>query len=335
MATDYPGDPAAAQSPSPAPGPENVPIVHLPADGEAANVASANQEWKTLADHIAWLKKPRARLSQWTEAVRRYRNAVLNTRFGIDHMGFPAGRIIDWREDWCDVGFTTKNSAGTGAWAKRWNYYIVGAVPGSIQIGDAPSNGGGYALPPYCPYLGMTGGVSGGANNNVCLVEGNRALTMTDADLECVFEFVMAASAGSGANGFTSAGLATAAQSGDTSQLTSFRGAGFIFRDGVDTNIQAYYRTLSGSATFVDTGVTPGAWRRCRIEVRGSNQCDDAAARVIYYIDGAIVANVAIDLDRLGLIPFFRQWTNGSALCGCGFGPAAFRGNLNFGDSLL
>lgn len=55
MSSDYTGSATSSQSPGPAPGVGVAPIIRLPVDGEAANVASIYQELKQLADFVAFL----------------------------------------------------------------------------------------------------------------------------------------------------------------------------------------------------------------------------------------------------------------------------------------
>lgn len=55
MPTNYTGDPTATQSPSPQPGASQVPIASLPADGDDLDAASVAQDFKTLADFVAFL----------------------------------------------------------------------------------------------------------------------------------------------------------------------------------------------------------------------------------------------------------------------------------------
>ena len=57
MSFPYTPDPGATQPPSPPPGRTVDPIPELPADGDALNVASVNQDFKVLADFIAYLQR--------------------------------------------------------------------------------------------------------------------------------------------------------------------------------------------------------------------------------------------------------------------------------------
>lgn len=57
MASQYTGNPTAAQSPSPAPSFNADPIGNLPADGDTLNVSSVNQALKVPLDWIAFLRR--------------------------------------------------------------------------------------------------------------------------------------------------------------------------------------------------------------------------------------------------------------------------------------
>jgi hypothetical protein len=113
LSTDYDGLATATQAPSVPPTPGVVPTVSIPADGEALNVASITQAFKTLADFEAWLMSPRAKVSAWADPIFRYRSALLHTRSYIDHLGFISGRVVQWDEDWPYVG------SGVGTFGPR------------------------------------------------------------------------------------------------------------------------------------------------------------------------------------------------------------------------
>lgn len=100
MASNYTGVATATQAPSGPPIPGGDPIASIPADGDPRNAASIAQMVKVAMDWVSWLTKPRARTGIWAEAVMRFRSALLHTRFGIDHLGLPGGRIQQWNEMW-------------------------------------------------------------------------------------------------------------------------------------------------------------------------------------------------------------------------------------------
>jgi hypothetical protein len=104
VSTNYTGVATATQAPSGPPLPGGAPIVQIPSDGDSENAASVTQMVKVLADWITAGFSPRARLAtlaaHWPEGVIRFASALLHTRFGIDHLGLPAGRIVHWNEDW-------------------------------------------------------------------------------------------------------------------------------------------------------------------------------------------------------------------------------------------
>src|SRR5919108_1106272 len=100
MPTAYTPDPTAAQAPSPAPVPENLPVLNIPIATEGRTVSSIEQFVKALGDHLAWLKRPRGDGSLVTRWLQRWRTAQLHTRFALDRHGFPAATVVHWQEWW-------------------------------------------------------------------------------------------------------------------------------------------------------------------------------------------------------------------------------------------
>lgn len=115
MASDYTGNPSAAQSPSPAPGPGIIQTVRLPADGDALNAASVAQAWKTLVDRQAFDAYP--------------------------------GRVCSFRERW-DIAAATLTNANTGViadLAKRWTWFISAGTTQTATFQNPSTAGGNYA----------------------------------------------------------------------------------------------------------------------------------------------------------------------------------------------
>jgi hypothetical protein len=116
VSTNYTGVATATQAPSGPPLPGGAPIVQIPSDGDSENAASVTQMVKVLADWITAGFSPRARVAtltaHWSEGVIRFASALLHTRFGIDHLGLPGGRIVHWNEDWSRGVAIDAQSAG-------------------------------------------------------------------------------------------------------------------------------------------------------------------------------------------------------------------------------
>jgi hypothetical protein len=120
MSTDFTGDPADASAPDAAPTPENFPIVRSPSDGDILNAASVLQRAKALANHVAFLKKPIARVSQWAENLRTYRDGRGRRRFKIDHFGMDHGALYGWAEQWFPSQPFTMSGPDTSTAAGNW-----------------------------------------------------------------------------------------------------------------------------------------------------------------------------------------------------------------------
>jgi len=299
---NYTGDPAAADAPDAAPTPENFPVSDLPADTETLNAASIQQAIKAPDNHIAWLKGPIARASQWLETIRRYRNARGQRRSGISHPGFPDGRFIDINEPWIDVNATTKNAPGSGAWFGRWNYGIFG-VDGDIAANDSPNesttipNGSGIAVT-------VTGS---GASASVVetarkpLVLGANGCIVLAADvgfsgLDNADGPAFGLGPGTMVSGSSSAAFETLAP--------SFTAA--FYKPIGNANWWTYVKA-GGSPTIEDTGVAANAKHRLRIEAYGSGVADDSNTRVNFIIDGALENEEILDITGTGT-PFIRNY---------------------------
>jgi hypothetical protein len=135
MPTNYTGNPTAVEAPAVAPGPNIAPVLALPVDTDVANSASIYQPFKTLADYQAYLyqnwfpNKPMLTndLPQW-----RFTDAAGNNRFLIDHVGFPAGRLAQFREDWQTTMSNYTTTQAVISENRKWQYFAVGAA----QVGS-------------------------------------------------------------------------------------------------------------------------------------------------------------------------------------------------------
>lgn len=303
--SNYTGNPNATQAPASPPVDRAVPVVALPADGDPANAASVAQAFKVPADYLAFNQAPFAEGGQPAQEILPFKTAIGHRRSGVDHLGQPGGNYLQWLEQWLDVAFELKNSLGNGPWAGNWFYSLAGPFAG--QVTSAVAGGGGTGLVGGGLFLQCSGS---GATTNSSHAEAAAGLpmgvdsdTFVDWSANCTnhanAEFDM---------GFYDTSPTLLGSAAVFSTLTQV-GAAFVRRNG-DTNWKAYTRALgAGSATLTDTGVafSSGSAARFRIELRGSNESDDAVARVIFYVNGAVVANVATDLGGIGgMSPFFR-----------------------------
>lgn len=114
MAAPYIGNPSAAQSPSPAPGPGIIPTVSLIADADGNTAANLYQAWKVPADQLAF----------WA---------------------FP-GRYGQLRERW-DIAAATLSATTNpiADLAKRWSFSIVAGATQTAAFQNASTAGGNYS----------------------------------------------------------------------------------------------------------------------------------------------------------------------------------------------
>lgn len=284
MSSNYTPDPTATQAPALVPQSDGNPIVVLPSDGDAANVASIHQAFKVLGDHIAWLFKPRAKAASFSQWIQTWRTALLHKRFTIDHMGLPAGRILAWLEQWRIQG-TLVIDTGIIPNVIGWSFFTLNgsAAWGAISrvrlvILNVAAAVGNYATLTHLPESKF------GAEKDI-------ALEFT-ASLEV-------------------------ANSADTSYFLGFRADADLFADPAPSNADAYVwfvkeagtanwfamcRDGAGS-TSVDTGVVPvtgtASEQRFRIEWHGSTVADDSTSRILFFIDGVQVANITTNLPTV------------------------------------
>jgi hypothetical protein len=337
MATNYTGVATATQAPSAAPEPGSAPVVVLPADGDPLNAASVAQSKKVLADYIAWMLSPRAKASSWLQALRRYRNARLQTVSAVDHLGFPAGRFVGWDEDWSNLALTSKGNTDpdSGAWAGRWDYGLPGAGTLNASIAVAAPHVTSF---PASRFVQMA---VAAATNADAHVESSKGETISDANRAIAFQWM--------AKNHVPAELGTCevamgvsiddANAADTGTFSSIAspGAAFVKRTS-DTNWQCYTKAIGGSAAYADSGVAgnTNAIRRFRVEVIGANVADDSTARVNFFVDDTHVGVVLVVGAGIAR-PFFRlsRSSSGSNACDLFIGAANWRHNLLASDVVL
>ena len=295
MSTTYNGNPAATQTPSSPPAPGVSPELVLPADGDADNAASIAQAFKVLADFISWLTAPFAIALAWTQEIVAWRNARLQKIYGIDHFGFPRGRLIRWDEDW-------KQSSGyacsgvTSRQVGNWTQIITSAG-GSIAV-TAPGT-------PFGP---------------------TRALRLTtDNGGGAVGQYVEQAIAADTADGYLDDDTIISIDFDvDTSDIAyqqiyvglravDLTNAVYFLSDTSGANWQCITKASPGS-TGVDSGVAVAISTiyRFRIVMVGANRGDDATRRALFFINGALVANITTNIpvgSSNVLSPFMRGVT--------------------------
>lgn len=328
MPTNYTPDPTIAQAPSAIPEPENYPTLAIPNAGEGATVSSISQFVKALGDHLAWLKKPRAKASSWAQAIMRFRNAGLHTRFAIDHLGLPGGHVIQkdilWERTLDSIGGT---AAGTAfAAMPDFKYFGLDTGPGSSSASISFADFGQAAL----PCLALRSAATGGDFAAVC-----SALLGAFKDVNhWALDFMAAAG-----NGFDERDVVIG--------LGEYLGAdpdatqdfiGFKRIDSINSNWHAVTRFGGLPGTVTDTGVAiatgspfPTSWDRLRVEWHGATVADNGTRAVRFYVNGALVAthttNLPID-KNFNIIVGDTHATGVANNVDFYVGPMRLRGNI-------
>lgn len=262
-----------------------------------------------------WLASPNGLSGDFVKAVWAWGNSKRHAGHIINHQGILDGRILTIEEDWIDVGGETKGIApDTGPWFGRWNFGIFGqggnvfASPPATDLGASPWGpragvtiiGGAFPFAQSSAIIEMCRGVMFGGSAYLSMeaalsVNPNGAGTIDTAD---TFSF-----------GFSNGTLVAAASVApcDTAAMASNAGAYLVKLTG-GTNWTVVSRPVGGGGASTTTGVTValGSPLRYRVEVVHSGAADDSAVHVIHYINGAIVANHAVDMSGAMLTPFLR-----------------------------
>lgn len=306
MATTYTPDPTATQAPASQPDPDDFPIMDLPSNGDAVDVSGVLQAWKALGDFIAWIKSPRAKASSWTQAIRRYKNALLQDIYGIDHFGFPRGRLSMWTENW-PASLTYECGGITARQVGKWRQVITSAG-GSI---DSPGPGvGGVAGNPFGPIRAIrfftdTGGTAVGQYVEQFIAQDSYDGYLDDDTVLSVdFDFV--------ATDITHQTIMVGfAESGLDIDPTN---AVFFLSDASGPNWQCITKSNPG-ATGSDSGVViaTNTIYRFRIVAVGAHRSDDSTRRVLFFINGNLVGNITTSIPfgsgNQAYAPFMRGTT--------------------------
>jgi len=295
MPTNHTGDKTLTQAPSPKPNPGISPIVVIPNDGEDSDAASISQALAATADLLDWLTKPQAKTADWAAPIVKYLSADGKQRWGIDHLGFPAGRLNHWREAW-PAADTTGALTGTGGVSFGNAGWTISRVQTSgicrADVKDPDTNWSQR-------YVDLQTGDT--ANDVIGLWRPPSSRFTADSLIALEWDAKPAGLSGN-----------TKYVMGFIGNLLPASGVGAWFEwPGSGTNWLC--RSFDGSAfSQIDSGVaaTTG-WARFRIEYHGANVDDSAAERVLYFINGALVANKTTNMPSGGSPPnaqvYFQQ----------------------------
>jgi hypothetical protein len=285
MPTPYTGNPLASEAPGGAPEPEGAPLIVLPADADPPNASTFIQAYKALADWVAFSLKPRAKTGNWTDAITKWRDAAGRKRFGIDHLGFPGGQLNRWRQGW-DASFT-QAGAGTTALADGWFSEVVKAGAGTGQAGSIAPNvnfaGSRFARlegadsANDCSYVSKSAPCWFNSNFLIAMWWDGRIPTLQNYIHVMGFNDIIS---------FKSPVL-----HGPQARFYNSGGSG-----------NWHCQTDDGAAkTDVDSGVAVDtSVHRFRIEFHGSVLDESGTERVLFFIDGNVVANITTHLPSAG-----------------------------------
>lgn len=306
MSTTYPGDPTATEAPSVKPTPGVVPSVVIPADGEALNIASITQALKVLADFEAWLMSPRSKTADWAIPMQLWRSAQLHRRFGIDHLGLPMGRLQLWQQNWEGDEFVTAAGAVLTSNARSdtgWRFHALQQGAGSSAVGIQDPGTAGFPQTRFA--ILFTGNTAG----DYSVIEKSAACRFgNDVTFAMEWEHVFfSLPAYTYAMGFNDRASFVA---GGHAAIAQFYGVGAVGNWRCQTD-------NGTTLTDVDSGVALalGTRARFRIEYHGSILDDSGVERVLFFINGVLVANITTTMPSLAAstlaTPFFGQLNSG------------------------
>jgi hypothetical protein len=333
-----------------------APVVDIITDlTDPVNAASVNQQFKVLADFLAWHALPRAKGAagtsdvNWGAEIVAWRNALAQRRFGVDHLGFPNGRIIQWDENWDLASMATAPTVDShGPWTGRWNYRDTTSGVGGVFVAHPAAPVVASNQFPTSNLYQENGLVAGPVPLVKHVEQMLAPITIETAGTTTVSlswdQAFNLAGAGTGTGAAeTACGLliGSTLMGSDSPFLTALPTAAAVVASDTSNNWRTYSKRVGGSADVNDAGVACNAQyvrRRFRIDVLSSGASDDATARVNWFIDGTLVKDTAVDFTNGGngltVIPFFRLWGEGAAL-GQMIGAVRFRASTFAGDVFL
>lgn len=299
MPSNYTGSPTAVDAPAAAPGPGVMPIGALPADLDPPNAATFAQAFKVCLDFIAWLVDKFAIAMSYGQPVERWRNALLQERFLVDHMGFPGGRIAHYDENWRG----TESQVGSGAtnFVQTQQYYTAGVF-------NAGTGGQIATLPPDATSLTRYLQLALGTAISDSSVVVGKTNFVTFANTQAIaFDFVIQPQGGSGGVNTQTVAVGVGDAAGVFTPIAGFLGVMLFKSDSLGSHWWATCGDGTGIATPVDTGIAfvDGATYYGRIEYHGSGVSDDGVEAVRVYIGGgAPVATLTSHLPSANAAPY-------------------------------
>ncbi len=274
---------------------------------------------------------PRAIIGQYATAVQKFMNARQQTGSFVDHLGFVSGKLLEWDENWL---YNTSHSApGTGTLGP-WAYNIRNS--GSVGAAGAASN---LSVAPWGPLCQVGTGATFGATS---VLEYPFALVqMAAAAVMFEYDFSINGSTAPDASSSFAIGLGDGSLAANTSDVAFNSGGGptpvgvAIYSNGTTgAGWASYVKPPGGSVHGSSIGITMArdAPHRIRHEILGTSSSDDATARVLTYVDGALVDNQAFNMNGAFLYPFIRHICDAANTCVITVGRIRMIARLALGD---
>jgi hypothetical protein len=289
---EYDGDPTATQAPSGQPGPGNVCKFNLPQDGvDSLNEATIDQLAKGTADQLTWLQDPTARSGNWTEETMWWKNARGQKGFLLDHLAYPAGKLVSYHETW--RGSEAANDGLVTVFKDTDQIYGVNVVnAGTTSMSVARANAD---MPTRHLALSLDAGATDSMN-----ISSIPAVRFEDAR-GIVIEGTVRT--GSQVSEYTFTwGLATIAPGWDAPSA-GFSGMLIQKKTGDDWKLSVGDGTnLLTSTTFLTC--LPSTDYRLRLEFLGSGVADDSTTQVRAYINGFLMGVATTALPSADPAPY-------------------------------
>lgn len=295
MPTNHTGDPTVDFPPDGFPADGTTPVVQEPSDGDALDAASVEQAFEMSANRLAFEQYPFANASAWAQPIKQFKNARLQDRFAVDHMGHPRLRGIQWTERWRgdeDPGA----GSHTGVFEKtveRWNYVSVGTSSRVRPITLVSLTG--LPTPTTSRFLQL---LVGNGSGDLCSAisdfqglyysgssQGNEVSASADIFLP------------SGETGNPSNNAYTFGQGGAFADDTALIG-GVFEKKSTDANWFAVCGDGTTLSTRVDTTIPVSTRQNLRVEYWPADTADDSAAAMRFYIDDVLRATITSNLPH-------------------------------------
>lgn len=250
-------------------------------------------------------------------AIWKWYNLQNNPVFGIDHFGFPTGKIITLEENWVDADLITgKTATGSGKLFGPWNYRLINGSGGTGVIAADGAWIMDLTTHPWGPLLIM--GVTGNSAPASAVVElcktfmlmGETSLKM---EVELSVNGATPQSNTSIAVGFGD-GTFVAGNSPDATETGGaiLAGGAYLIKPAGSSGWQVKTKGIGGgSAGSSASSLSADLPLNYKVYVLGNVDGDGGTRRVIHCFNDTIVGNHTINMVGTPLTPFVRFTANG------------------------